>query len=147
MSYNHLTTWQGTSVTVLVLERHAINLGVDSIKRCHLTSIENPTVEIRQSYNCLISTMGFPVLVRQHLCPASGPRVLSYVAGCVQTSLSLIFFCSMSNWCCIRSRSAFILRSSSISPRRTRSASSLFLRAFSSTCCWRASCTGNTQHR
>ena len=42
-------------------------LGSDSILRCHLTSIGNPTVEIRQSYDRLISTMGFPILVRRHL--------------------------------------------------------------------------------
>ena len=36
-------------------------LGVNSIQRYHLTSIENSIVEIRRSYNCLISTMGFPI--------------------------------------------------------------------------------------
>ena len=36
--------------------------GADSIKRCHLTSIGNPIVEIRRSYDRLISTMGFLVL-------------------------------------------------------------------------------------
>ena len=39
-------------------------LEADSIKRCHLTSIGNPIVEIRRSYDHLISTMGFPILVR-----------------------------------------------------------------------------------
>ena len=34
--------------------------GADSIKRCHLASIGNPIVEIRRSYDRLISTMGFP---------------------------------------------------------------------------------------
>ena len=42
-------------------------LGADSIKRYHLTSIGNPIVEIRRSYDRLISTMGFPILVRWHL--------------------------------------------------------------------------------
>ena len=51
---------------------HLINFtnghqGADSIKRCHLTSIGNPIVEIRRSYNRLISTMRFPILVRWHL--------------------------------------------------------------------------------
>ena len=48
-------------------------LGCDSIKRCHLTSIGLPIVEIRRSYDCLISTMGFPILVRWHLYIESGP--------------------------------------------------------------------------
>ena len=53
------------------------NLGADSIKIYHLTSIGNPIVEIRRSYDRLISTMGFPILVRWHLyiegrCGASG---------------------------------------------------------------------------
>ena len=43
------------------------SLGADSIKRCHLTRIEYPIVEIKQSYDHLISTMGFPLLVRWHL--------------------------------------------------------------------------------
>ena len=36
----------------------------DSIYRCCLTSIWNQTVAIRRSYDCLISTMGFLILVR-----------------------------------------------------------------------------------
>ena len=50
------------------------NQGGDSIKRCHLTSIGNPTVEIRRSYDRLISTMGFPILVRWHFYIESGSR-------------------------------------------------------------------------
>ena len=42
-------------------------LGPDSIWRCHLTSIGNLIMEIRRSYDRLISTMGFPILVRWHL--------------------------------------------------------------------------------
>ena len=38
----------------------------DSIYRCHLTSIGNLIVEIRRSCDRLISTMGFPMLVRRH---------------------------------------------------------------------------------
>ena len=41
--------------------------GVESILRCHLTSIGNPIVEIRRSYDRLISTMVFPLPVRWHL--------------------------------------------------------------------------------
>ena len=47
--------------------------GADSILRCHLTSIGNPIVEIRRSYDRLISTMGFPILVRRHLYIEWGP--------------------------------------------------------------------------
>ena len=50
--------------------------GPDSVWRCHLTSIGNPIVEIRRSYDRLISTMGFPILVRQHLYIESGPWLL-----------------------------------------------------------------------
>ena len=50
------------------------NLGPDSINRSHLTSIRNPIVEIRRSYDRLISTMGFPLPVRWHLYIESGPR-------------------------------------------------------------------------
>ena len=49
------------------------SLGAESIKRCHLTSIGNPIVEIRRSYDRLISTMGFPILVRRYLYIQSGP--------------------------------------------------------------------------
>ena len=38
-----------------------------------LTSIGNPTGEIRRSYDRLISTMGFPILERWHLYIESGP--------------------------------------------------------------------------
>ena len=48
-------------------------LGPDSIWRCCLTSIGNSIVEIRRSYDCLISIMGFPILVRWHLYIESGP--------------------------------------------------------------------------
>ena len=41
-----------------------LDLGPDSIWRLCLTSIGNPIVEIRRSYDRLISTMGFPILVR-----------------------------------------------------------------------------------
>ena len=44
-----------------------------SIYRCHLTSIGISIVEIRWSYDCLISTMKNPMLVRWHLCAESGP--------------------------------------------------------------------------
>ena len=50
-----------------------IVLGPNSIQRWHPTSIGNPIVEIRRSYDRLISTMGFPILIRRHLYIESGP--------------------------------------------------------------------------
>ena len=50
-----------------------ITSGADSIKGCHLTSIGNLIVEIRRSFDSLISTMGFPILVRWHLYIESEP--------------------------------------------------------------------------
>ena len=50
------------------------HLGADSIKIYRLTSIGNSIVEIRRSYDRLISTMGFPILIRWHLYIESGPR-------------------------------------------------------------------------
>ena len=47
--------------------------GADSVLRC-LTSLGNPIVEIRQSCFCLISRMGFPILVRWHLDIELGSR-------------------------------------------------------------------------
>ena len=46
--------------------------------RCHLTSIGNPIMEIRRSYDRLISTMGFPILVRYKLYIESGPWCLIF---------------------------------------------------------------------
>ena len=66
MSIRH----QNTSLT----EWHQ---GADSIKRYHLTSIGNPIVEIRRSYEHLISTMRFPILLRQHIYIESGPNAKS----------------------------------------------------------------------
>ena len=56
------------SHTLLVyqLTRCRKYLGPDSIYRWHLTSIGNPIVNIRRSYDRLISTMRFPILVRWH---------------------------------------------------------------------------------
>ena len=48
-------------------------LEADSIQRCHLTRIGNPIVEIRRSNDRLISTNGFPTLVRWYLYIESGP--------------------------------------------------------------------------
>ena len=52
----------------------SVDQGPDSILLCRLTSIGNSIVEIRRSYDRLISTMGFPILVRKHLYIESGPR-------------------------------------------------------------------------
>ena len=51
--------------------------GADSIKRCHLTSIGSPIVDIRRSYNSRISTTGFGTRVRRHLYIESGPCILN----------------------------------------------------------------------
>ena len=66
-------------IFIVLRKKHTKNclLGSDSIKRCHLTSIGNPIVEIRRSYDRLISTMGFPIRVRQHLYIELGPRWFS----------------------------------------------------------------------
>ena len=48
-------------------------LGTESISRCHLTSVGNPIVKIRRSYDRLISTMGFLLLVKWYLNIESGP--------------------------------------------------------------------------
>ena len=47
--------------------------GAESIQICHLTSVGNPIMDIRRFYDRLISTMGFPILVRRHLYIESGP--------------------------------------------------------------------------
>ena len=47
-------------------------MGPVPIQRHHLTHIGNLTVDIWQSCNCIISTMGFPKLVRWHLYIQSG---------------------------------------------------------------------------
>ena len=63
-----------SSVIIYVsLARFSVIQGADSIKRCHVTSIGNPIVEIRRSYDRLISTMGFPILVRWYIDIESGP--------------------------------------------------------------------------
>ena len=56
-------------------------LGAESIWRCHLTSIGNNFVEIRRSYDRLISTMGFPILVRRHIYIESGPWLSEWKFG------------------------------------------------------------------
>ena len=61
---------------LLIVNNHWENTwapGPDSILRWRLTCIGNPIVEIRRSYDRLISTMGFPILVRLHLYIESGP--------------------------------------------------------------------------
>ena len=57
--------------------------GPDSIQICPLAGIGNPIVEIRRSHDRLISTMGFPILVRCHLYIESGPRRESCSTGTV----------------------------------------------------------------
>ena len=58
-------------------ENNFNNQGPDSIQSCRLISIGNPTVEIRRSSDRLISTVGFPILVRWHLYIESPPCLIS----------------------------------------------------------------------
>ena len=64
-----------------ILLRHQ---GVDPIWRCHLTSIENTIVEIRQLCDRLISTMVFPIQVKWHLYIESGPSPLKFICQLLQ---------------------------------------------------------------
>ena len=64
--------------------------GGNSINSCRLTSIGNPIVEVRRSYDRLISIMGFHILVRQHLYIEPGPwlvrgmvHVWTYMQWCI----------------------------------------------------------------
>ena len=65
------STWKICQIIWLMIYR---NQGPDSIYGCHLTIIGNSIVEIRRSWFSLISTMGFPILVRRHLYIDSTPR-------------------------------------------------------------------------
>ena len=76
MTFQITKTWTICSTSCSCEQKNpqsSAQLGLDSIWRCYLTSIENPIVEIRWSYDRLISTMGFPILVRKHLYIESGP--------------------------------------------------------------------------
>ena len=64
----------------------SVYLGADSLKRYHLTTIGNPIVEIRRSYDRLISTMGFPILTRWHLYIESGPWCVIVTSRCITFS-------------------------------------------------------------
>ena len=75
----NIVLWGGNKVlwgAISPTQQHSTNgkQGPDSIRRCCLTSIGNPTVEIRESYDRLISTMGFRILEKWHLYIESGPR-------------------------------------------------------------------------
>ena len=66
-----------------------------------ITSIGNPIVEIRRSYDRLISTMGFPILVRQHLYIESLPwgvylhLIMNIIAFQLCTLISVIVILSL----------------------------------------------------
>ena len=47
--------------------------GSDSVSSCCLTRLGNSIVEIRQSYDCFISTMRFPIMVIWYLCTEPVP--------------------------------------------------------------------------
>ena len=58
-----------------------VSSGADTLWRYHLTSTESPIMEIRWSFDHLICTMGFPILVRQHLYTESGPSWSLFCCG------------------------------------------------------------------
>ena len=78
-SVNHITNTPNhreaaVSVTPVLFSGLQTTIGaLIQYKRCRLTSIGNPVVEIRRSSDRLISTMGFPILVRWYLYIESAP--------------------------------------------------------------------------
>ena len=68
----------------------------ESTSRWHLTSIGNSIVEIRRSYDRLISTMGFSILVRRHLYIESGPWIQIAELPCEAGILGV--FCEFKIW-------------------------------------------------
>ena len=96
--YDVKYVWRDSVVTYVTLL-----LGSDKIQRSHLTSIWNPIVEIRRSYDRHISTMGFPILVRQHLYIESVPWSLFHWHGLSAITYRLLRSilthpCSIPNW-------------------------------------------------
>ena len=73
--------------------------GVGSIYKCHLTNVGNPIVEIRRSYDRLISTMGYPILVRWHLYIESGPW--GSVNKCWWMIFPILITMYLSHICCL----------------------------------------------
>ena len=77
------------------------NRDVDSIWRWHLTRIVIPIMEIRRSYDHLISTMGFLIQVRCHLYIESGsrapPNIFSQIKASRPTS-DLFLAMAMDAW-------------------------------------------------
>ena len=84
-----LVQWSNrTKVTLLNHKTHPISYSqgwggatcqrIMGLRAAHLTDLDpGPIVEIRRSYDRLISTMKFPILVRWHLYIESGPLVLN----------------------------------------------------------------------
>ena len=70
-----------TTLTTNHLEIHK-QQGTESIQ-IYLISIGNPIVEIRRSYDRLISTMGFHILVRWHLYTESGGKQTYQTSTCI----------------------------------------------------------------
>ena len=62
--------------------------GKIQIYKCRLTTIGNPIVEIRRSYDRLLSTMWFPTLLKQHLYTESVPKTIIY-SKCESTDFDL----------------------------------------------------------
>ena len=68
--------WLLCDIIIIIYQREIAysNTRPGFYKRCHLSSIGNLIVEIRRSYDCLIPTMGFPILLRCHVYIEPGPR-------------------------------------------------------------------------
>ena len=66
LSYSSgLFHWHWSNLAIFSVSGNS--LGPDSIYRCYLISIGNLIVEIWRSYGRLISTMGFPILIKRYL--------------------------------------------------------------------------------
>ena len=63
---------------------------------CSLVCIGTPIVEIRRSYDCFITTLGFPILVRQNLYIESGSR--PQCVNVITTHLKIRYQCIMICW-------------------------------------------------
>ena len=76
-------------------------LGPNSIKRCFFSSIQHPIVDIRWSYDNLISTTGFPIMVKHHLCIELGPwgtwsaKHLTHILAMMRVENSAWFFTTL----------------------------------------------------
>ena len=94
VSVCHIAQYNSFVAETIILTAHC--QGPNSIKRWPLTSIGNPIIDIRRSYDRLIFIMGFPLLVRWHLYIESGPRTLDVLSPFIasMSEAVLLFICS-----------------------------------------------------